>query len=461
MPVQSTASTKIFSALAVGVFLPLAAIAQDLRVWAGTGSSTSWNTAGNWSPGDAPNSAAEVAQFGAITNTSNTTGIPGTAWNVGAIEMLDTRLNGVMRVGASGTTGASLILTLSGQTLNSVADTILRNNSNQPLTLQANTGQSTPNTLILNIGDSGTKNSAIDKAGNIVLAVSVQGGARWNHGGSGTGSLVLSGDNSGFSGGFRLSSGTVRLSSSSALGVGQFQLNGGTVNATSSHVGTTIHSTSVGGDATFSGSNMTFLGGFELSGAGATRTLTVQNTTTFAGDSASGANTASLVKEGVGTLVLSGAVNYNGSTTVKNGTLILNGVMATNEVFVESGAAIGGNGSIASGLALDAGAKFVFTLGSILTVNAGNVTFGGFGISDILGLDNTLANGTYTLINGAAAFDYANVSNIGAANAVGIGGDKSAYFETGSLSVVIIPEPSVALLVFAAAIGLGIRRRRP
>jgi len=51
--------------------------------------------------------------------------------------------------------------------------------------------------------------------------------------------------------------------------------------------------------------------------------------------------------------------------------------------------------------------------------------------------------GTYTLIDGTAVIDFTNVSNIGEANAFDIGGGKSAYFQSGSLQVVVIPNPAL------------------
>ena len=88
-------------------------------------------------------------------------------------------------------------------------------------------------------------------------------------------------------------------------------------------------------------------------------------------------------------------------------------------------------------------------------------SFGGFGISDLFGLNGTVANGSYTLIDGSAAFSFTNVSNFGLANAFGIGGGKSAYFKAGSLVVTVVPEPStVGLGLFAALLFAGIYHRR-
>ena len=70
------------------------------------------------------------------------------------------------------------------------------------------------------------------------------------------------------------------------------------------------------------------------------------------------------------------------------------------------------------------------------------------------------ATGTYTLITGT--LNAANLDNYGLENAFdidGINGNRSAYFQSGSLQLVIIPEPRAALL---GGIGLLLllRRRR-
>jgi hypothetical protein len=103
----------------------------------------------------------------------------------------------------------------------------------------------------------------------------------------------------------------------------------------------------------------------------------------------------------------------------------------------------------------------VFNSVAPLTVNGASVSFGGFSIANLVGLDgNAVPEDTYILIDGTATINWANVSNVGASNAASIGGGKSAYFETGSLALVVIPEPAtfgIVLSVLAAAI---IRRKR-
>ena len=51
------------------------------------------------------------------------------------------------------------------------------------------------------------------------------------------------------------------------------------------------------------------------------------------------------------------------------------------------------------------------------------------------------------------------LSHFGAANQLDLGNGKSAYFEAGSLNVVVVPEPAAALLGGIGMLAL-LRRRR-
>ena len=142
--------------------------------------------------------------------------------------------------------------------------------------------------------------------------------------------------------------------------------------------------------------------------------------------------------------------------------LISFGALSLSDVSVLSGAHIGGSGTLGGSLSLAAGAQFVFSLSGALTVDGPIVAFGGFGIDDLVGLDGTVANGAYTLIDGAADIDFSNIANLGVGQAYDIGGGKQAYFSEGSLVVNVVPEPSTyALLALGAVVVLvALRRRR-
>jgi autotransporter-associated beta strand protein len=122
---------------------------------------------------------------------------------------------------------------------------------------------------------------------------------------NGTGALTLSAANT-YSGGTILSSGTLVIGNSNALGTGTLSMAQGTTLAFASTGNYTVaNNITISGDPTFAPSS------------GATQTIS--------GVIADGSSPGFLEMIGPGTLVLSGANTYSGGTTVSGGTLQLSG----------------------------------------------------------------------------------------------------------------------------------------
>ncbi len=169
--------------------------------------------------------------------------------------------------------------------------------------------------------------------------------------------------------------------------------------------------------------------------------------------------TGGLTKSTTGTTTLAGTHDYTGATSVSAGTLLITGALGATDVTVATAAAIGGGGSIGGSLHFDSGASLLFSLTDTLTVNGASVTFDGFSIANLIGFDASVPDGNYTLIDGDADFDFNNVGNFGVEDALPLGGGRLAYLDEGSLSLVVIPEPGVALLGGLGLLSL-LRRRR-
>jgi autotransporter-associated beta strand protein len=238
---------------------------------------------------------------------------------------------------------------------------------------------------------------------------------------NGSGTLTLNGTNT-YTGGFTLNDGKLNINSATALGnatVGTFIINGGTIDNTSAGTVTvgakplTINSdfTYVGGSQSLSlGTGATTLG----TAAGTSRTITVSgNSLTIGGIIADGTTANSIIKEGDGSLILSGINTFGGGVVLNAGALLVNG--ATN-VFGT------GNLTLNSGTLSSFGSSTARTVTNNATV-AGNVVFGDSANTAQLTMSGVISggpsatltkNGTGLLVlSGANTFNGSIVINSG------------------------------------------------
>jgi autotransporter-associated beta strand protein len=305
---------------------------------------------------------------------------------------------------------------------------------------------------------------SIGTASNVISA-SITGSNGLTKAGTGTLTLSAAAGNNTYTGQTTVSGGVLRIGATNTLPTGTALVLANTTNNIISGSFTAVTTA-----LDLNGFNQTIgslagggsFGGNVLLGSGTLTTGGDNSSTTYAG-AISG--TGALVKEGIGTFTLTGSSTYSGGTTVSAGTLLINNeagsATGSGPVQVASGARIGGNGTIAGNLTLNSGAQFVFSLTDTLTVNGAVSLHSSFGIASLFGLDSTVPLGVYTLIDGTPTdFSTLGIQNFGAANAASIGGGKSAFFQNGSLELVVIPEPSSAVLLLLGGAALMVYRRR-
>jgi autotransporter-associated beta strand protein len=409
-------------------------ISQSIFIgWNNATTSTAWYTAANWLPSQASAVSwlpVQVAQFSNI-GTATRAGINmGTSsLSIGAIETSNARIRDLFIENSSATTGA---LTLNGNTVNAIPNTILRNAGTGILSLR-NTATNTMTIALANM----TENVVvIDSTGDIEINTSITGtNKNLTVDGTGTGELVLFTTNP-FSGVFKVKSGTTRLNLNAAIasvssivieskgflysgpnltdavsdntpvllnGEAALDLSGGTETLT--NISTNSPTASL-----FIGDNGVNMGDFTLNNA---------TNLIFSGiiDGVHPSVNPIFTKQGAGKLTLTGENTYAGLTTIAAGTLQLdamggNTLIATNDVNVNGGTLQISSNQTLNNLVLNGGDVIIdddvtLTINGILTLTNGKITLGTQGKGEIsMGSSATIApetptSASYIITNGS------------------------------------------------------------
>ena len=253
----------------------------------------------------------------------------------------------------------------------------------------------------------------------------------------GSGGMVLAGANL-FTGGVDLDEGTLFVNNNSAVGSGTLSISNGTILSVAGVSARSLgNQVAVKGDFTLGGTGkarLTLSGDMDLGDS--TRTITIGNAL---GDIISGnVSNGGVVKDGDGTLTLSGANTYAGGTTVLLGALIgeSDNAFGTGGLSIGSGAML----VLTNGVSND----YIDDLATLALDGSASLSLDFTGVADTVG-GISLDGGTTWLT--AGTYSAVALSGLG----------TGTYTGTGLLTV--IPEPATLGLVVVLGGGLMWIRR--
>lgn len=434
--------------------------------------------------------ANDIALFGAVLPNLNTSLINfGTSTNNGSSN--NSAANGTLALGAIGLTNAATssltvqnsstisgVLTLNGATLNSIGNTIIRNQSASNLTFSD--GSSSMGIALGNVSENVIQ---IDGTGNVSIGSIISGAARsLSLRATGSGSLILSGTNT-YTGGTTVSSGTLKLdhATNTLANSGAVTVSGGTL--------------ALGG-------NSDTVGAVTLSSGSITSSTGVLTGSSYSLNDAGSISailggSGALTKTGAGTATLSGDNTYSGTTTINDGVLIVNGTHSGGGAYtVNTNGTLGGNGNIttAAGVTVAGGTLAAGTSIGALTIT-GDLSFTGiteFNVemnttgtlsSDLVTVTGALDLGTGTKLE-LSVLGADSLRTVGETLTIASYGSRTGFFSnfannqtftfganewkisygggpsaSGSITLTAVPEPS-ALLLVGSVLGVSFFRRR-
>jgi autotransporter-associated beta strand protein len=293
----------------------------------------------------------------------------------------------------------------------------------------------------------------------------------------GSGTFEPSGAVVNYSGGTVIEGGVFRISSDSKLGqIGSLTGTAGSAGSPQAPISAFENSLVLNGGALQATTTANFIldskRGIGLGptqgSTGGTGTLTVDSgvTVTYGGIIASAGNTGTqtLVKNGLGTLVLNGASTFTGNTQLDAGTLSGTGSLVSS-LAVGSGATVYPGLSGSGTFAVAAGSTLAGTLAiTVDTTGSGSSNlFGVGGLLDLSAASSTVNfNAIGTLDDPAYVFaSYGSLNGtFGTVNNLPTGYAIDYAYLGNFIALVPVPEPTTYAILSGAAMALLIRRRR-